>query len=89
MEREQKTGTGSGEDYLTSAKCEQLAYYEDCYGVQFRFANGRSVVDMNLYLSQQEDDSFTEKDGIYVVSVYMDDGVIDDMLYDSGLAANQ
>jgi len=44
---------------------------------------------MNLYLSQQEDDSFTEKDGIYVVSVYMDDGVIDDMLYDSGLAANQ
>ena len=76
-----------GEYDLTPAQCDQLAFVDDLYGMSFHFVDDRPVTEMNLYLTQKKD-YFTEKDGIYVVTVCLDDGVIDDIFYDSGMASN-
>ena len=73
---------------LSDAQCDQLTFTEDSDGATYRFANDQPVVDLFLRLTQKEDGTYTEKDGIYVVTVNMIDGTVEDVLYDSGLASN-
>ena len=78
-----------GEYGLTAAQCDRFVLYEDSDGVTYRFLDGQPVADLFLRLTQKDDGTRTEKDGIYMVTVNMDSGVIEDILYDSGLAANE
>ncbi len=79
-----------GTEYgLDSSQCALFAFHDDPDGTAYRFEDGLPVADLFLYLTQKDDGSRTEKDGIYVVTVNMDTGVIEDILYDSGLAANE
>jgi hypothetical protein len=78
-----------GDEYgLSDAQRALFVFDDDSYSTAYRFADGLPVVDLFLYLTQKDDGTRTEKDGIYVVTVNMDSGVIEDIIYDSGLAAN-
>ena len=63
----------------------------------YRMENGDvPVYDVWLYLNQGSADAapgtrpaFAEKDGIYIITVNAETGVIESTLYDSGLAANE
>ena len=79
----------SSEFGLNATQCGQFVFDDEPDGATYRFMDGQPVVDLFLRLTQKEDATHTEKDGIYVVSVNMDDGVIEDTVYDSGLAANE
>ncbi len=82
--------SAAGSEYgLNAAQCRQLVFEDDVYGATYRFSEGQPVVDLFLRLTQKEDGTRTEKDGIYVVTVNLNDGVIEDIRYDSGLAANE
>ena len=48
--------------------------------------NGRPVVRLYYHLSQGEE--WTEMDGIYVVTVNLQSGAVEEIIYDSGLAGN-
>ena len=48
----------------------------------------RPLVNLLFRLWQRDDEQFTEKDGQYWVTVDLDTGVIEDIIYDSGLAGN-
>lgn len=79
-----------GSEYdLTDAQREKFVLYEDSDGIRYSFIENQPVVDLYLRLTQAEDRSHTKKDGIYVVTVNMETGVIEDVTYDSGLAANE
>ena len=69
---------------LSSSQIQLLEVFdgEETYQVK----NGRPLVSLYYHLSQGNE--WMEKDGIYVVTVNMETGEIEDMLYDSGLAAN-
>ena len=43
---------------------------------------------VSLYFHLSQGETWQEKDGIYVVVVNMETSVIEDMIYDSGLAGN-
>ncbi len=78
----------AGEYGLTAQQCAQFTWTEDPYDIAYRFTDGEPVVELLLHLTQQEGVR-TEKDGIYGVTVNLKSGVIEDILYDSGLAANE
>ena len=73
---------------LNDAQCGQLTFTDDSDGATYRFVDSQPVVDLFLRLTQREDGEYTEKDGIYVVTINLTDGIVDDVLYDSGLASN-
>lgn len=73
---------------LSDAQCEQFVFTDDSYGAIYGFMNDQPVAHLFLHLTQKENGDYTEKDGIYVVTVNMYDGTIEDVIYDSGLAAN-
>lgn len=76
------------EEYaLTDGQCAQLWPRDDGWTLYFETEDGRKIAHIRLDLRQREDGR-TEKDGIYLVDVDMDTGVVEDVLYDSGLAGN-
>ena len=68
---------------LTEKQLEQLETFED----DDSFAFDHAPV-MSLFFHLTQGTGWTEKDGIYVVSINMDTGVVEDIIYDSGLAGN-
>lgn len=70
---------------LTTQQQEMLLFEEDS---TYAAAEDRPLVTMLFWLWQKEDGSFTEKDGQYWVTVDLDTGSIEDILYDAGLAGN-
>lgn len=77
-----------GEYGLTAAQGVALAHGEidSVYAMEYTLEGEKPCVTLYFYLTQG--DSWQEKDGIYVVIVNMESGVIEDMIYDSGLAGN-
>lgn len=52
------------------------------------YQEDQPLVNLLFWLWQREDDRFTEKDGQYWVTVNLTTGVIEDIVYDAGLAGN-
>ena len=77
-----------GEYGLTEAQGAALAQGEtdSIYAMEYTQEDEKPCVRLYFHLTQG--DSWQEKDGIYVVIVNMESGVIEDMIYDSGLAGN-
>ena len=83
---------------LTDEQVAKLQAFEggyENYDLDFSFEDGQPVASMLFRLWQAGEvgeyagaDDFTEKDGQYWVDVNMDTGVIEDIIYDSGLAGN-
>ena len=83
---------------LTDGQVAKLQAFEggyENYDLDFSFKDGHPVASMLFRLWQAGEagdyagrDDFTEKDGHYWVDVNMDTGVVEDMIYDSMLAAN-
>ena len=72
---------------LTDAQVAMLETFDDRDGMLFDTMDGHHVISV-MYWLHQEDGVHTEKDGQYWIDVNMDTGVIEDMIYDSGMAAN-
>ena len=73
---------------LSDAQASKLVTSDDRNGVMYSFESGHPVATLIFWLWQgDENTGFTEKDGLYWVSVNMDTGVIEDILYDSTLSA--
>ena len=71
---------------LNAEQAGKLAAEESCFCVS---EDGGTRVDLLFWLWQSDNgDQFTEKDGQYWVTVDLKDGTIEDIVYDSGLAAN-
>lgn len=70
---------------LTDAQMQRMEFVEEstCYTM----IDDVPVVSPYFYLSQQ-DGIFTEKDGIYIVDVNVQDGSIESIYYDTGLLGN-
>lgn len=70
---------------LTPQQQDMLLFEEDS---TYAAAEDRPLVTMLFWLWQEKDGSFTEKDGQYWVTVDLDTGIIEDILYDAALAGN-
>ena len=70
---------------LTDAQMQRMEFVEEstCYTM----IDDVPVVSPYFYLSQQ-DGIFTERDGIYIVDVNVQDGSIESIYYDTGLLGN-
>ena len=74
---------------LTDAQIAMLETFDDRDGMLFEMQEGHHVISVMYWLWQGDEESgHTEKDGVYWIDVNMDTGVIEDMLYDSGMAGN-
>jgi len=71
---------------LTDAQRSKLVYEPDSAHVTYE--DNQPMIHLLFWLWQRDDDTFTEKDGQYWVTINMVNGVIEDILYDSGLAGN-
>lgn len=74
---------------LTEAQAKLLypVYDDQADGMYYTMEDGRPV-GVLIFQLWQGHESWTEKDGHYVVRINVETGVIEDMIYDSGLAAN-
>ena len=74
---------------LTDAQIAKLRTYDDWDGMTFGVEDGHHVITIKYFLWQGDENSaHTTMDGQYWIDVNMDTGIIEDMLYDSGMAAN-
>lgn len=80
--------TALKEEYnLTDAQTAKFKRWDDEYDTYFKEDGDQPIV-MLMFRLKQNEDTFTEKDGQYWVDVNMDTGVIEDIVYDSGLLGN-
>lgn len=74
---------------LTEEQAAQLECHQDIPEYAYYGYTGEApCYHVWLYLTQAADGVWTEKDGIYVVDVNVETGVIENILYDSGLGSN-
>lgn len=73
-----------GEYELTRDQVALLQIFDD--EETYLLKDGKPTVSFYYHLSQGEE--WVEKDGIYVVKVNLETGVIEDIIYDSALAGN-
>jgi len=71
---------------LTETQRSKLIYEPDSTYISWE--DGKPMAHLLFWLWQRDDDTFTEKDGQYWVTIDLSTGVIEDILYDSGLAGN-
>lgn len=71
---------------LTEKQIEKLMYEPD--SVYITWQEGKPQANLLFWLWQGEDETFREKDGQYWVTVNLETGVIEDILYDAVLAGN-
>ena len=72
---------------LTDAQAKKLTYEAD-QTTYVTYQEGQPLVHLMFWLWQEDEDPFTEKDGQYWVTINLQTGVIEDILYDAGLAGN-
>lgn len=72
---------------LTKAQADQLIIYsgEDDQTV-YKYENDKALISLYFHLAQGE--AWIEKDGIYVVTVDVENAVVENIYYDSGLAGH-
>ena len=81
---------------LTDEQMKLMKYPQDLEDYHYyNMQDGKPVYSVWFYLQQAPEDDdpdtfpeFTEKDGIYVVDVNVETGVIESILYDTGLGGN-
>lgn len=68
---------------LTDEQVKMLVVHEEDDSFEY---DSEPIISIFYHLTQGT--QWTQKDGIYVVDINMDTGVVEDVIYDSGLAAN-
>jgi hypothetical protein len=72
---------------LTDAQAKKLTYEAD-QTTYVTYQEGQPLVHLMFWLWQKDGDTFTEKDGQYWVTINLKTEVIEDIIYDAGLAGN-
>ena len=72
---------------LTEAQAKKLLYEADVT-TYVTYQEGQPLVHLMFWLWQEDEGPFTEKDGQYWVTINLQTEVIEDILYDAGLAGN-
>ena len=75
------------QEYALNADQQKKLCYEPDSTVAL-FDDNQPALNLLFWLWQQEDGSFTEKDGAYWVTINLRTGMIDQIIYDTGLAGN-
>ena len=78
---------GLSENQVALMKCPQNIEEYRYYNMR----NGIPVYSVWFYLTQNQSDAsgYTEKDGIYIIDVNVETGMIESTVYDPGLGANE
>ena len=71
---------------LTEEQTNKLNYEPDSTYISYQ--NDQPLAHMLFWLWQNDGDTFTEKDGQYWVTINLKTEVIEDIIYDAGLAGN-
>ena len=71
---------------LTEEQTNKLNYEPDSTYISYQ--NDQPLAHMLFWLWQKDGDTFTEKDGQYWVTINLKTEVIEDIIYDAGLAGN-
>ena len=71
---------------LTEEQAQKLEIEPDSTYAEYQ--DGQPMVSLLFWLCQRDDGQFTEKDGQYWVTVNLATGIIEDIIYDAGLASN-
>ena len=71
---------------LTESQCSKLIFEPDSTFITYE--NEQPMAHLLFWLWQRDDETFTIKDGQYWVTVNMTTCMIEDILYDAGLAGN-
>ena len=72
---------------LTEAQTNKLLYEADAT-TYVTYQEGQPLIHLMFWLWQEDEGPFTEKDGQYWVTINLHTEVIEDIVYDSGLAGN-
>ena len=71
---------------LTEEQTKKLNFEPDSTYITYQ--DGQPLAHMLFWLWQKDGDVFTQKDGQYWVTVNLKTEVIEDIIYDAGLAGN-
>ena len=71
---------------LTEEQAKKLDLDPDSTYAEYQ--DGQPLVNLLFWIWQRDDEQFTEKDGQYWVTVNLATGIIEDIIYDAGLASN-
>ena len=71
---------------LTDKQAEKLNYEPDSTYITYQ--DDQPLAHMLFWLWQKDGDTFTEKDGQYWVTINLKQEMIEDIMYDVGLAGN-
>ncbi len=71
---------------LTEEQEKKLNYEPDSTYITYQ--DDQPLANMLFWLWQKDGDTFTEKDGQYWVTVNLKTGVVEDIIYDTGMAGN-
>ena len=80
-------GLVAKETVVTEAQAKKLLYEADVT-TYVTYQEGQPLVHLMFWLWQEDEGPFTEKDGQYWVTINLQTEVIEDILYDAGLAGN-
>ena len=73
---------------LTQAQLDRLEWQEDYAPSPYRMEGDMPIITECFWLWQGDGEAFTAGDGLYTVEVNAQTGVIENVLYDSGLSGN-
>lgn len=73
---------------LTQAQLGELEWQEDYAPSPYRMEGDAPIITEYFWLWQGDGEAFTEGNGLYAVEVNAQTGVIENVLYDSGLSGN-
>ena len=73
---------------LTQAQLDRLEWQEGYAPSLYRMEGDVPIITEYFWLWQGDGEKFTEGDGLYAVEVNVQTGVIENVMYDSGLSGN-
>jgi len=73
---------------LTQAQLDAMSYEKDYAGYTYAIREGKTICEVWFWLHQDEDVVHADGDGLYWARINAENGVVEEMMYDSALAGN-
>lgn len=73
---------------LTQAQLDLMTYEKDYAGYTYAIRDGKTICEVWFWLHQDEDVVHSNGDGLYMARINAENGVVEEMMYDSALAGN-
>ena len=73
---------------LTQQQLDLMLYEKDYAGYTYAVRDGKTICEVWFWLHQDEDVVYTDGDGLYWARINAENGIVEEMAYDSALAGN-